>query len=136
MGADAGFDMVPPLPKELQWKWAEFIKIVKIHYKDDDQVDVRSNKIVFKAGEHPQLPFEGHKLLRFSSKITGDPKVEEYIDEIMEWAQIFFGSRVRYWNELYDKFGIYTWDEVFKSMDSYDQVCHSNCIWITHLVSS
>ena len=57
--------------------------------------------IVFKAGEHPLLPFEGHKFLRFSAKISGSHAngVQKYIDTVIQVAQVHFGSRVKAWNE-------------------------------------
>ena len=73
MGIDAGFDMVPCLSKGAvdRRNWQSFIKTIKEHYQNDDLVEVKPNYIAFKAGEHPLLPFEGHKFLRFSSKISG-----------------------------------------------------------------
>lgn len=70
MGIDAGFDMVPRLSKGVLDKqnWQSFIKAIKEHYQDDDLVEVKPNYIVFKAGEHPLLPFESHKFLRFSQR--------------------------------------------------------------------
>jgi hypothetical protein len=73
MDTDAGFDMVPRLSKGAvdRRNWQSFIKFIKGHYQNDDLVEVKPNYIVFKAGEHPLLPFESHKFLRFSSKISG-----------------------------------------------------------------
>jgi hypothetical protein len=128
MGVDAGFDMVPRLSRGLVDKhiWDEFINRIKDHYKDDAQVEMKPNYILFKAGEHPMLPFEGHKLLRFSSKVSGSTAaatgVENYIDTVTRIAKVHFGSRVRYWNEAFDRYGEYEWDEVNESFRSYDQV--------------
>jgi hypothetical protein len=47
------------------------MNLIKDHYKDDAHVEVKPNYISFKAGEHPTLLCEGHKLLRFSSKVSG-----------------------------------------------------------------
>jgi hypothetical protein len=84
MGTDAGFDMVPRLSKGAvdRRNWQSFVKFIKGHYQNDDLVEVKPNYIVFKAGEHPLLLFEGHKFLRFSSKISGSRAkgVSEYID--------------------------------------------------------
>ena len=84
MGIDAGLDMVPRLSKGAvdRQNWQSFIKIIKERYQNDELVEVKPNYIVFKAGKHPLLPFEGYKYLRFSSKISGSnaSKVEEYIN--------------------------------------------------------
>jgi hypothetical protein len=116
MGIDAGFDMVPRLSKGAvdRQNWQSFIKTIKEHYQNDDLVEVKPNYIVFKAGEHPLLPFEGHKFLRFSSKISGSHAkgVEEYIDTVTQVAKVHFGSRVRAWNEAADEVGVYNWQEV------------------------
>jgi len=101
MGIDAGFDMVPCLSKGAGDKqnWQSFIKVIKEYYQNDDLVEIESNYLKFKAGEHPRLPFEGHKFLRFSSKISGSHAkgVEKYIDTVTRVAQVIFGSRVQYW---------------------------------------
>lgn len=85
MDINSGFDMVPPLSKGQadRDKWGSFMKFMKNFYQYDDLVEVQPNYIVFKAGEHPKLPFEGHKFLRFSSKISGRPGeiVVDYIKE-------------------------------------------------------
>ena len=99
MGIDAGFDMVSRLSKGAVDKqnWQSFIKVIKERYQNDDLVEIKPNYLRFKAGEHPLLPFEGHKFLRFSSKISGSHAkgVEEYIDTVTGVAQVSFGSRVR-----------------------------------------
>ena len=124
MGVDVGFDMVPRLSTGAvdTENWQSFIKIIKEHYQDDDLVEVKPNYIVFKAGEHPRLPFEGHKFLRFSSKILGGAK--KYIDTVTQVAKLSFGSRVRYWNEAGGGRGFYNWHEVHDSFKSYAQVCY------------
>lgn len=65
--------MDPPLSKGAvdRHNWNTFIKFIKKHYEDDRQVEIKPNYINFKAGEHPKLHFEGHKFLRFSSKVSG-----------------------------------------------------------------
>jgi hypothetical protein len=124
MGIDAGFDMVPRLAKDAvdRHNWATFIGFIQEHYKDDDQVETKPNYILFKAGEHPMLPFEGHKFLRFSSKITGriasESRVEYYIHTVIRIAKIHFGSHVRCWMEV----GHYNWSDVNDSIKSYKQV--------------
>ena len=127
MGIDAGFDMVPRLSKGAVDKqnWHSFIKIIKKFYENDDRVEIKPNYLEFKAGEHPLLPFEAHKFLRFSSKISGSHAegVKEYIDAVTRVAQVNFGSRVRRWNEGADIWGFYSWSEVNDSIKSYQQVC-------------
>ncbi len=128
MGIDAGFDMVPRLSRGAVdgHNWQSFIKATKERYQNDDLVDIKSNYLEFKVGEHPLLPFEGHKFLRFSSKISGSHAqgVEEYINTVSLLARLSFGSRVRCWNEAYDQCGFYNWSEVNTSIESYAQVCH------------
>jgi len=69
MGIDVGSNMIPRLSKGAVDKqnWQSFIKVIKERYQNDDLVEIKPNYIEFKAGEHPLLPFEGHKFLRFSS---------------------------------------------------------------------
>lgn len=125
MGVDAGFDMVPRLSNGIvdRHNWDRFINIIKEHYKDDDQVEIEQNYILFKVGDHPMLPFEGHKFLRFSSKITGN--IGSYIDSVTSIARVHFGSSVRVWDEGADQSGHYDWHEVHESLRSYEQVCHT-----------
>jgi hypothetical protein len=127
MGINAGFDMVPRLSKGAvdRQNWHSFIRIIKERYQNDENVEIKPNYLLFKLGEHPMLPFEGHKFLRFSSKISGSHAkgVEEYIDRVTRVAQMSFGSRVRYWNEIGDERGFYNWTEVHESFRTYEQVC-------------
>ena len=89
------------------------------------RVEILQNIILFKAGEHPSLPFEGHKFLRFSAKISGASSgVEGYISKVTSIAKVHFGSRVQDWHEGLDRCGHYDWNEVRKSILSYGQVCH------------
>jgi hypothetical protein len=128
MGIDAGFDMVPPLSKGVvdRHNWSRFIDMIKEHYKGDTQVEIKPNYINFKVGEHPTLPFEGHKFLRFSSKVSGAiakaSRVQQYIHTVTRVAQGYFGSRIRYWNEAADQLGVYDWNQVHESIRSYNQV--------------
>lgn len=127
MGIDAGFDMVPPLSRgaEDEQNWETFLHIIKEHYKDDLQVEQKPNYIEFKAGEHPKLPYKGHRLLRFSSKISGRTSgVEDYINFVTRIAKKHFGPRVQYWNECFDEYGHYDWKTVNASIKSYEQVRH------------
>ncbi|KAI0903494.1 hypothetical protein F4823DRAFT_618288 [Ustulina deusta] len=126
MGADAGFDMVPRLSQgnEDRRKWEQFLEGVKQYYADDEQVEVGPRVVQFKAGEWPSLPMEGHKFLRFSSKITGGTAaktgVENYIREVQAFAKAVFGGRIRPWNELCDVWGFYRWDFVNATMKLYN----------------
>lgn len=124
MGIDAGFDIVPRLSKGAvdRQNWQSFIKVIKERYQNDDLVEIKPNYLQFKAGEHPLLPFEGHKLLRFSSG-SHTKGVKEYIDTVTRVAQVSFGSRIRCWNEAADERGFYNWQEVHTSIESYKQVC-------------
>ncbi|KAH7398528.1 hypothetical protein BKA66DRAFT_592555 [Pyrenochaeta sp. MPI-SDFR-AT-0127] len=127
MGIDAGFDMVPRLSKGIvdRHNWDRFISFIKNHYENDDQVEAKPNYILFKAGEYPKLPFEGHKFLRFSSNVSGSnartTNVESYVDTVTRIAQVHFGSRARYWNDSFDQYGEYNWNEVSESIRSYEQ---------------
>lgn len=130
MGVDAGFDMVPRLSKGAVDKqnWQSFIKVIKERYQNDELVELKPNYLEFKAGEHPLLPFEGHKFLRFSSKISGSQAkgVMDYVDTVTTVARVCFGSRVRCWSEAADESGFYNWQEVFTSIKSYERVrCHT-----------
>lgn len=128
MGIDAGFDMVPRLSRGTPdtQNWDRFINGIKDHYKNDAQVETTSNCILFKVGEHPRLPFEGQKFLRFSSKVSGriatESHADSYINTVTAIAKANFGSRIQYWNEAGDQFGHYNWNEVNKSLRSYDEV--------------
>jgi hypothetical protein len=128
MGIDAGFDMVPHLSKGAvdRQNWQSFINVIEKRYQNDDLVEIKPNYLKFKAGEQPLLPFEGHKFLRFSSKVSGSHAkgVKEYIDTVTRVAQAYFGSRVRCWNEAADEWGFYNWKEVHTSIESYEQVCY------------
>ena len=139
MGIDAGFDMVPRLSTGTldRQNWQAFINVIKERYQNDDRVEIKSTYIVFKAGEHPRLPFKGHKFLRFSSKISGSHAkgVEEYIETVTRIAKQYFGSRVQYWNEIADERGFYGWDEVHASFESYKQVRYFNKYAVLYLFS-
>ncbi|KAF1837749.1 SET domain-containing protein [Decorospora gaudefroyi] len=125
MGIDAGFDMVPRLSKSAldRFNWDSFIRRVKEEYKDDDRVEIKPNYIEFNVGEHPLLPFEGHKFLRFSSKISGSlcGDAQEYVSTVSLIAEVSFGSRALCWSEIYDQYGHYGWKEVHESIRTYEQ---------------
>ena len=101
--------------------------VLKERYENYDQVEIKPNYMLFKAGEHSKLPFEGYKLLRFSSKVSGNiariTGIEKYVDTVTLVAKLNFGSRVRYWNEACDQRGYYEWEDVNESFRSYEQVC-------------
>ncbi|KAJ0107043.1 SET domain-containing protein 5 [Diaporthe amygdali] len=127
MGIDAGFDMVPRLSRDVADKlvWSRFIDLIKMCYFEDDQLEIKSNYILFKAGEHPMLPLEGHKFLRFSAKISGqiaiESRVEAYIKGVARLAKDRFGSRIQFWSEAFDEWGYYDWNEVNESLRSYEK---------------
>jgi len=87
-------------------------------------VEVIPNYLEFAIGEHPLLPFEAHKFLRFSSKISGrhSSNVMEYINTVIHIAKFLFGPRIKPWHEGSDMSGIYLWTEVHESIESYDTV--------------
>lgn len=128
MGVDEGFDMVPRLSQggPDSRKWEAFINTIKSYYVDDDQVEVRASCIVFKVGEWPALPFQGHQFLRFSSKVTGGehevPGVSTYIRAVTRAARKIFGARVVFWSEFADQLGFYDWRAVHEARRSYDEV--------------
>lgn len=130
MGIDAGFDMIPRLTRGAVDKndWSSFIRQVREYYEKDQRVDVRPNYLLFTTGENPMLPFEGHKFLRFSSKISGShaasTNTNSYIRTVTRIATAHFGSRVRPWDESVDQNGHYSWTEVHETIGSYEQVNH------------
>jgi hypothetical protein len=128
MGIDAGFDMVPSLTEDSFDKqmWKSFTDFIKELYENNEVVEVKSNIIIFHVGEKPCLPSEGHKLLRFSSKISGPHVrgVEKYLDEVTRVASDYFGSRVQLWSDVSEEQPpFYDWKEVNKSYESYESVC-------------
>ncbi|KAI0447430.1 hypothetical protein F4803DRAFT_499645 [Xylaria telfairii] len=126
MGADAGFDMVPRLSQgnEDRRKWERFLEGLKQYYADDERVEFGPRVVQFKAGEWPSLPVEGHKFLRFSSRITGataaNTGVDKYLREVRAFAKAVFGGRIRPWNELSDVGGFYRWDFVHATSKLYN----------------
>lgn len=93
MGIDAGFEMAPRFPNGAleTHNWQSFTKFIKKHYQGDELVNIKPNYIELKVGEYPLLHVEGHKPLRFSSKITGldDNRAWEYIDTVTRAAQVY-----------------------------------------------
>jgi len=127
---ESGFDMVPRLSKDSvddKEKWQAFINAVKDHYKDDDAVEVKSKFIEFKVGEHPLLPLEGHKFLRFSADYLGpfntSSNTLSYKITVMTIAIAIFGSRIHRWSDLAKDLGnhdpFYDWSDVHESIRSY-----------------
>ena len=136
MRIDAEFNMVSRLFERAVDKqnWQSFIKIIKEIYQNDDLIEIKTDFLEFKADEHSKLSMKGHKFLRFSSKISKSQakKVKNYIDTITLVARTYFGSRVQYWNETFDRWDFYSWQEVNDSLDFYKQVCNNtlelNCV--------
>jgi hypothetical protein len=125
MNTSAGFDMVPRLTKreEVTTMWQNFLDRVQETYKHDDEMEFKARYIDFKAGEHLQLLMEGHKFLRFSSKISGRDggRAEKYIRDVARLASEF-GSRIHFWSEKNNQLGFYRWEEVDESLRTYEQV--------------
>ncbi|KAF7561020.1 hypothetical protein G7046_g3146 [Stylonectria norvegica] len=127
MGIDVGFDMVPRLSRQSldQEKWNVLLDIIRDYYEDDNQVEVKSNCIEFHAGEHPILPLQGHKFLRFSSKVSGriatETGVADYLRKVTSEAKKIFGVRICTWNEAADNFGFYDWRDIHASSRTFDQ---------------
>ncbi|KAL9125402.1 MAG: hypothetical protein Q9217_005387 [Psora testacea] len=96
--------IIPRLSKRIVGRrnWGRFIDIIKEQYKHNARDEIKPDYIVFKAGEHPILPFEGHKFLRFSSKVWGAiaaaSEIESYIKTVTLIAKAHFGSRVQYFD--------------------------------------
>jgi len=107
-----------------KYNWSNFLRAIQEYYKDDQVVEIKTNYLEFAIGEHPLLPFEGHKLLRFSSKISGQHRnnVMEYIRTVINIAEVLFGPRIKPWHEGSDMNRIYLWTEVNESIKSYNTV--------------
>lgn len=118
MGIDAGFDLFPLLEnnKHDQSIWISFIPNIEQTFTDDSLVVPLANRIEFEVGEHPMLPYKGHRFRRFSSKISGHSQAELYIRHVYNIVKSHFDNRVHYWSE----FGyegepecIYKWSKVY-----------------------
>ena len=124
MGFDCGFDMVPRLneSKSDKDRWLSFIDLLKKLYNEDPVFQVQPRVITFQVGEYPRLPLEGHKFLRFSSKVSGSltAAAEPYIRQVYRVAREIFGQQVQFWHELHDNYGYYDWEAVNKSLKSYN----------------
>ncbi|KAI9799127.1 MAG: hypothetical protein M1825_004894 [Sarcosagium campestre] len=101
--------------------WKSFIESIKNLFETDDLVEIKPNYLIFKAGEHPRLPFEGHKFLSFRSKLTRNEGIDRYIDTVTRAARAVFGSRIHVWNDAADQLGYYDWAQVLRSIKSYTQ---------------
>ncbi|KAF5622978.1 SET domain protein [Fusarium sp. NRRL 52700] len=112
-----GFDMLPRLSSggKDQDTWKHFSDNVKTTFKDDDKVKVRDNYIQFDVGQNSFLPFEGHKFLRFS----GNPLSYSHI--VLVIMRMFFGPRVREWDDICGECGYYSQNEVSDSVRLYEQ---------------
>lgn len=128
----AGFDMVPRLSEDDDaglYLWNRFIDIVLTKYLDDKQVELDFDRLTFKAGEHPSLPLNGLRFLRFSSKITG-PTAEgtgigNYIRDVGKIACALFGRRIHVWNQLSEEYGYYDWETVRAAEQESDRVSYA-----------
>lgn len=132
MGFDCGFDMVPRLEdiEEDNNRWSTFLNEIKEAYEHDAVFEAKANFIEFEVGEHPMLPMEGFKFLRFSSKISSASTgaAEPYIRQVCRIARKYFGSRIQFWHELNEDYvPAYNWDEISKSIKSfYSSVSRGN----------
>ncbi|THV55716.1 hypothetical protein BGAL_0004g00370 [Botrytis galanthina] len=125
MSLYTGFDMVPRLSERIedQKSWECFIQAVKKHYQNDDLIEAKQNCIIVKVDRDLVLPSEGHKLLRFCSKISvrHAEGVEDYLDTITRIAEEHFGSRVHTWEEELGQQGFYRWVDVYDSRKYFEQ---------------
>jgi hypothetical protein len=126
MAIHAGFDMVPRLTKSEADKesWAKFLRLVKYRFQDYDVVFVKDNFIEIGVGQHPRLPLEGHKLLRFSTELEDDDENQLVIFVIAELAELVFKTRINRWDETIVGFGFYGPQEVRASFKAYHQVSY------------
>jgi hypothetical protein len=123
MGYDCGFDMVPRLEDTSSnaTKWKIMIDAVRQMFIHDPVMVTRDGYLEFEVGEYPLLPFEGHKFLRFSSKVSGSItyKAQPYIEAVYKIAEREFGERIQFWHEGVEVYGHYDWEEVDKSIASF-----------------
>ena len=145
MGFDCGFDMVPRLEntEKDNKRRSTFLDEVRALYEQDPVFQLRANFIEFEVGEHPLLPFEGHKFLRFSSKISSASTgaAETYIRQVCRLARKHFGSQIQFWHELNEDYvSAYDWNEVRKSIKSFYSSVSSGiicqCITVLLLISN
>ncbi len=114
MGYSAGFDMAPPIePRELP-KWRAFLDEVRRAYRDEPIFKETDLQLEFTVGEHPALLKDGTCFRRFSSKVSGPRtrEAEPVLEHVRDIARRHFGTRVKYWRELYEQYGPYSWSEI------------------------
>ncbi|KAI0024474.1 hypothetical protein F4780DRAFT_603510 [Xylariomycetidae sp. FL0641] len=134
MGINAGFDMVPRLGRgdEDSRKWKEFIETIQRIYDGDPRLKLDEHHLEFALGEHLLLPFDGHKFLRFASKVSdkttaSETEVKSCIGLVASVAKMAFGSRVRSWGAGYPaSHGFYNWLDVHDTIQSNSQVLSSS----------
>lgn len=74
--------------------------------------------IDFAVGKHPHLPRRCEHFFRFSSKISGRPLAESYIEGVYKIAKEWLGDRAYFWHEANDlgprigHSGCYNWNEI------------------------
>ncbi|OAL46898.1 hypothetical protein IQ07DRAFT_683008 [Pyrenochaeta sp. DS3sAY3a] len=140
MGYDCGFDIYPRLEantlnKEAYGRFVEEIikKYGDVYDKEgrrpdgkilitcaqesENPMDADDLYIRFMVGECPYMPKSPEHceyFLRFSSKVSGGltAPAESYIHDVYEIAKTYFRSRVNFWHELYDDYGVYGWKEI------------------------
>jgi hypothetical protein len=83
---------------------------------------VKDNYAEFNVGDHPSLPFHGHKFLRYSFKVSSCRTMvaEAYIEGVFRIARSAFGNRIKFWHEWIEKYGCYDWEKVNASVATYD----------------
>ena len=82
---------------------------------------IKPHYLEFDIGEHPLLPLDGHKFLRFSSKISSPLTLAAgpVIANVYQIAREHFGTRTEPWHEGEGLDGFYNWREVNDSINSY-----------------
>ncbi|KAG6090441.1 hypothetical protein E4U15_005033 [Claviceps sp. LM218 group G6] len=115
-----GFELVPPLTtrEEDKFRWQEFLSDFKQMHLRDPRVEWKDNYILFKFGERPMLPYEGHKFLRFSSE-GHEAIADKYVQNLHWFAKRHFGDRARFWDEMAGQSAHYPMAKVRKSWKSY-----------------
>lgn len=123
LGLVMGFELVPPLTtrEEDKFRWQEFLSDFKQMHLRDPRVEWKDNYILFKFGERPMLPYEGHKFLRFSSE-GHEAIADKYVQNLHWFAKRHFGDRARFWDEMAGQSAHYPMDKVRKSWKSYKKV--------------
>jgi hypothetical protein len=137
----AGFDIVPRLTTSAfdRGRWRSFIEAVKRHYRLADEKDLltmTTQTIEFQIGDkqHLVLPIQGHKFLRFCSRLCPDEsglgvgldfeKIGEIRKTVAKIAVKHFHGRIICWNGSVGTKGNYSWEEVYETWRSY--ACHDS----------